>query len=101
FNRNVAELMDPVNGAVRWTDMMSDFPGLLPVLRATTAAQVAQQLAIIGRKRTQAASRLKSSDDMGMSAFFDNIRAIKEMSGSLLVILDLEDIRGQVEPSAK
>lgn len=101
FNRNVAELMDPLDGAVKWTDMISDFPDLLPVLRATTAEQVSLQLAIIGRKGTQAAFRLRPNDESGTTAFFDSIRAIKEMSELLLVILDLEDIRGQVEPSAK
>ncbi|WP_074061602.1 beta family protein [Rhizobium etli] len=95
FNRHIIELTDPTHGAVRWVDMISDLPQLIPVLRATSSEQISSQLEIVKRKGTRGAFRIKPGDAGQVAAFFQAVRYIRESAGSLLVIVDVEDIRGR------
>lgn len=95
FNRHISELMDPATGPTRWIDMISDLPQLVPVVRTTNAEQIANQVDIVRRRGTRGAFRIKPSDAIQVASFFQAIRTVRDSADTLIVIVDVEDIRGR------
>ncbi len=98
FNRHVEELSDPNGGGVRWVEMMSDIPDLVPILQIVDA-QIEPQLAVLRRKNTRGALRIKPRDLTQTRVFFDNVARIRDHGDAVVIIVDVEDIRGRVTAS--
>ncbi len=99
FVGDIGKLTDPINGPLRWVDMMSEFPDLVPVLRHDNPRLIGPQLDIVARKGTASALRLNPRELSASVAIKENIRVIRDHLNTLMVIVDLQNIRGDYTTS--
>ncbi|WP_407976475.1 beta family protein [Brucella pseudogrignonensis] len=98
FNVDLSRFTDPVHGVVRWVDMITDLPGLLPVIKPL---QIEDQINVILRKKVQAAIRLDPFSENEVKACIEAGKTIRGAAEKLIIILDFKTILGRYNDSLK
>ncbi len=99
FNGDIHNLTDPRQGPIRWVEMISEFPELLPILGHGSRDVIQGQLDVIGRKGTRGALRLDPRQPYASTAISGSLGSIRDHIESLLIIVDLKSIRGEATAS--
>ena len=95
FNDDINKLTHPLHGPIRWVEMISEFPELLPIFGHGTPDLIRNQLNIISRKGTNGALRIDPRHPYASSAIPGSIGAIRDHAEALVMIVDLKSMRGE------
>lgn len=98
FNVDLSRFTDPLDGVVRWVDMITDLPGLLPVIKPL---KIEDQIAVVLRKQAQAAIRLGPFSENEVNACIEAGKSIREAAENLIIILDFKTILGRYNDALK
>jgi hypothetical protein len=96
FNRHLSALGDPVHGPALWIETIARFPSLIPTVRLTSSASIAQQIAYASELGCGCAVRVRLKEPADAINFFNALPSINSWPAKSFLLVDAGYVRNKV-----